>query len=462
MNISKRSERFFTEASILLKLGFPLIISHLAIIGMGATDTLMAGRVNTANLAGLAIGSGIWSALSVFILGICGSTATIAAQLHGARRRSRIGFQMQQSLWIGLATALIIASILICAPFWIPRLNLGDTANTISAHYLSVLSLGCIGFTLTAVLRGICEAVGDTHLAMWTNISIFLLNIVLDYAFVFGKWGLPEMGAIGCAWASNCAYWIAFGILFIILQRHSVYRTYHLFSKLWRPQLRHAKAHLAIGVPLAIGVSAEVFFFTGIASFAAPLGDTAVAAHQIVQSFGAVLYMMPLGLSVALCIRCAQLRGANQTTQAAFAARSGVAVAASLALLSAIITLLLRDWVPGWYTPDLKVQRIASDVLILCAIYQFMDAIQATSWGALRGYGDVKVPMGMQLTAYWVVGFPIGWGLAYPSNLGIFGFWIGIVSGLSTAAVLMGVRLLYRIRVEQRQQQPLSLDSSSS
>jgi MATE family multidrug resistance protein len=372
---------------------------------------------------------------------MCGATATIAAQYHGGKRLSRIGFQVYQTGWIGALTAILITAILALSVIWLPLVQPEGNLTTIAIDYLQVLALGCFGFTLTAVLRGTCEAIGDTGLAMLTNGVLFLFNLFFDYVLVFGKFGFPELGPVGCAWASVLSYWILAFLLtgFLIQQRK--YQKLNLFNRIWRPKWSTIKSHLGICVPLALGTGGEVFFFSSIALFVVPFGTVPVASHQIVINFSSLIYMIPLGFSVALCIRCASLRGSNQNTDARFSAFTGVKMATAIACVTAVLTIALRHPVAAVYTPDKEVQTLVAQLLFLCAFYQITDAIQVASWGGLRGFGDMKIPMVMQLISYWVVGFPCGYFLAHEYDLGIFGFWTGILIGLTCASLLLFLRL---------------------
>lgn len=429
------------EAKSIIKLGTPLIFSHTAIIAMSATDTIMSAQVSTESLAGLAVAVSIWSAISVMILGMCGSLATIAAQYHGARRYSRIGHQVYQTGWIALLSSLVVGFILLTSVFWLKWIQPDTPLTAIAIEYLQVISIGLLGYALTAVLRGTCEAVGDTNLAMFTNGLLFVLNLIFDYLLVFGKFGLPELGPIGCAWASVISYWIVAIALTTFLKRQDKYKQFNIFNKVWNPNWPEIKKHLNIAIPLALGTGSEVFFFSSIALFVVPFGELPVASHQIVINFSSLVYMIPLGFSVAVCIRSAGLRGAGNPKQARFSAFVAIKLSVIIAAFTAFITVLLRNWVAEIYTPDQAVQEMVAKLLLLCAIYQIADAIQVSSWGGLRGFGDLKVPMVMQLISYWLIGFPMGYFLAHVLGWEIFGFWTGIIFGLSTAAVLLHVRL---------------------
>lgn len=408
---------------------------------MGTTDTIFSGLVSTNDLAGLAIAASIWGALSVFLMGMCGATATIAAQYHGGARYSRIGFQIHQTAWIGLASIAPLVSVLVTSSYWLPLIQPPGPVTEIAWQYLTVVALGCPAFLLFVVLVNTCEAVGDMTFAMGAYAVLFLLNALFDYLLVFGKWGFPTLGAIGCAWASVFAYWLsAIGVI-VALQSKSRYREFHLFSKIWRPQWLEIKKHLNISVPLAIGSGGEVMFFSGIALMIAPFGSVSVASHQVVINFSALIYMVPLGFSVAVCIRCAQLRGAKNYAAAKFSAMTGVKTALVVAAITMSFTALARQYISAIYSPDTQVQMLANQLLWFCIAYQILDALQVASWGGLRGFGDTKIPMLMQLFAYWLCGFPLGYVLAHNFELGVFGYWWGIVVGLAIAAALLTARL---------------------
>lgn len=448
--IVSRLKLFHLESQRLLRLGMPLIVAHLAVIGMAVTDTIMAGQTSAVDLAGLAIGSGLWTAASVMVLGVMSALSPIIAQLRGAKRLSDIPVQVQQSFFLAAGVGLLMMLLLWLSPHLLESMTLEADVQRIASYYLQILSFAALPLAFAALFRNCCEAMGHTQPTMHINVGAFFANIVLDYILVFGHWGFPQLGGIGCGIATTVLNW-AILILFIRLVRQNKdLRPLNLLAPPKCFDINIIKHQLHIGLPIAIGVTGEVLFFGIMALFLAPLGAIVVGAHQVAQNFGALIYMVPLGLATAIGIRVAHAVGANQPIHARTAAWNGVCVGTLIAASTALITILFRSQIAAIYSTDLEVQSLARQLLLFCGAYQLLDALQITAWGALRGYKDTRAAMFIQLTSYWLIGFPVGYSLALTdlwqpllgiSAMGAQGFWVGIICGLAAAAIMLIARL---------------------
>lgn len=434
------------ELKHIFRLGVPLVIAQLAIVGMQVTDTVMAGQVSANDLAALAIGSGLWITISITAMGLLSALSPIIAHLQGADQTRRIARQVHQGVWLSLCVGVIGALLLWCMPWLLQWVNLPTEVAPVTAAYLQSLAPGALAISLTCSLRYFCEAVGRTRPTMHINVIAFLLNIVVDYILVFGVWGLPELGAVGCGWATsfNCVLMLAFFIWHI--RRDPFYRPYRLYRHIFPPCWKDIRKHLAIGGPIGVGVGGEVLFFGILALLLAPLGAVVVGGHQVALNLGGLFYMIPLGMCQAVCIRVAFSLGSKHPKQARFIARLGLLQGAAIATVTAIFTLAFRETIADIYSDNSDVITLASRLLVLCAAYQVVDALQILAWGALRGYKDTQVPMWLQLTSYWLVGFPVGYSLSLTTlfteePMGATGLWIGLLVGLTTAALLLNARL---------------------
>ena len=441
--------RLRQELSQLLQFGLPLIIAHLAVIGMAVTDTIMAGQASAVDLAGLAIGSGLWIAASVIVLGLMSALLPIIAQLRGAGHLEAIPPQAQQAMYVALGIGLLTASLLLLTPILLNHMMLDDEVRRVATGYLQILALACPPLAFASLLRNCCEAMGYTRPTMMINLGAFGLNILLDYALVFGHWGFPKLGGIGCGWATTALNWLILLMFILVSLRHPILRQMRLLRWPSKPEKNSIFHLLHIGIPIAIGVTGEVLFFGIMALLLAPLGAITVGAHQVAQNFGALIYMIPLGLAQAIGIRVAHAVGAASPSDAQFSAWSGIGLGIFIAIISAFITIVFRAEIAAIYSPDPQVQILAENLLLFCGAYQVLDAVQITAWGALRGYKDTRAAMNIQLFSYWGIGFPIGYSLAltnlFGPALGAYGFWIGIIFGLTTAAILLNTRL-WKIR----------------
>ncbi|MEE8057104.1 MAG: MATE family efflux transporter [Pseudomonadales bacterium] len=437
--------RFIKNAANVLHLGVPLMVGQVALVGMGVTDTIMAGQASVNDLAGLAIGNGIWLPISMFLIGLIWAISPTVAQLYGAKRYSEIGFQFQQGLWMALGMSLVICLLMVLSLHYMDHLPIHPTVAQISQDYLMAIVFGIPGMALFVMLRSTCEGMGSTRPTMLITLCACLLNIPLDYAMVFGVWGFPALGGVGCGWATSLLYWAMFcGFLIYTRAAPSLAKS-HLYRNFALPHWQSIQSLLQLGLPISLGVTAEVAFFSLIALFLAPLGALTIGAHQIALNVGTLIFMIPMGMSHATGILAAQHLGTRDAEQARFIAWSGVACAALIAGGTAIITFSCRELIVALYTQDQIVVTMASNLLCFVALYQVLDAIQVVAWGSLRGYKDTRMPMLMQLFVYWCICFPLSYSLAYTTfwgkAFGLYGFWIGIGIALSLTALLFCARL---------------------
>ncbi len=438
-------ERFLHEIKQLLRLGLPLIIGAMATTAMSITDTLMAGQAGPNELAGLAVGAGLWSAANVLMLGLAGAVAPIVGQLFGAKEKHKIAHEVHQSMWIAFAIGLLIALLALQAPSLMAMTSMDPVLANISGSYLAALALGAPALAIASSLRSFCEALGRTRVTMLVNLAAFLLNILLDYLLVFGHWGLPKLGGVGAAWSSTLIYWLMLAAFFIYVKRDRFLHSFAVLNHFEWPTWPTIKHQLHLGLPISVGSTGEVLFFGIIALMLAPLGAVAVGGHQIAQSVAALIFMLPFGQAQAVSIRIAHNVGAGKLEHAGFVARSGLSLAMMISLCTAALTVLFRHDIVALYTEDPGIRETAAHLLLFCSAYQFCDALQVVAWGALRGYKDTKIPMCLMLFSYWCVGFPLGYSIAlsdtWTEAMGAQGFWIGIIIGLSVATVLLGGRL---------------------
>ncbi len=447
---NSRLQRFQIESSRLLYLGLPLIVAHLAIIGMAVTDTIMAGQASAVDLAGLAIGSGLWIAASVMVIGLISALSPIIAQLRGAKRLDEIPLQVQQGMFIAAVIGLLMTLILWLAPLLLNAMTLETEVRRVASGYLQILALAALPLAFASLFRNCSEAMGYTRPTMVINLGAFLANILLDYALVFGRWGLPEMGGVGCGIATTALNWVILLLFVVVVSRHKGLRPLRLLRLPRSINATAIRHQLHIGLPIAVGITGEVLFFGIMALLLAPLGAIVVGAHQVAQNFGALIYMIPLGLAQAIAIRVAHSVGSAAPQHARRAAWNGVAVGTLIAVVTALITIIWRSDIASIYSSDPQVQALTQKLLLFCGAYQLFDALQITAWGALRGYKDTRAAMVIQLTSYWLIGFPIGYSLALTEwwqpitglpAMGAQGFWIGIICGLAAATVMLNGRL---------------------
>ena len=440
-----RPARVRLELKNLLALALPIMIAQLATTAMGFVDAVMAGRVGPRDLAAVALGNSIWVPVFLLMTGTLLATTPKVAQRFGAGTHSEIGPIVRQALWLALVVGLMATGILFSAEPVLRVMKVDPELIGPCMQYLHGIASGLPAVAIYHVLRCFSDGLGRTRPAMVLGLCGLALNIPLNYIFIYGHFGVPAMGGVGCGWATAIVMWVmALGMAG--WERWApVYQSSELFSRFDWPQWSVIKRLLGIGLPIGIAVFAESSIFAVIALLIGSLGATVVAGHQIALNFSSLVFMIPYSLGMAVTVRVGQALGRQEPREARFAAGVGMGTALAYACLSASMMLLLREHIATIYTADPTVVNVAAMLIVYSALFQFSDAIQVTAAGALRGYQDTRVTMILTLFAYWGIGLPVGYVLGltdwFGAPSGPSGLWQGLIVGLSCAALMLSIRL---------------------
>jgi MATE family multidrug resistance protein len=284
---------------------------------------------------------------------------------------------------------------------------------------------------------------------MFTSVFSLVCNVFLNYVLMFGKFGAPAMGAVGCGVASAITMWIVALALgtHIFISKH--YRPFKIFSRVAPLRLSALTEIVFLGVPIAITITAEAGLFAAVSILMGTRGTEITAAHQIAINFSATMFMIPLAMSSATTVQVGQRIGAGDMHGARTSGAVGIGLCASFMALSAMFLLVFRDAVVDLYTDDPAVRGIAISLLLMAAIFQVADGVQIGAAGALRGYKDTRIPMAVNMFAYWVLAFPLAFLAAITYKAPPNYVWAGFVVGLGVAAILLTWRYsrLSRIKV---------------
>ncbi len=423
-------------------LALPIIIGNLAGMGMNFVDTVMAGRLGAVSLGAIAIGGAVWSAVFLFALGVMMAVPPAVSHLDGAARYREAGAVTRQGGWLALSLALLIwVSIRHCAPL-LAMLEVDAHITPIALQYLRALSWGAPGVCLLLALRYFSEGVGRTAPTMWLGFMGVALNVPANYILMYGKLGFPALGAVGCGWATALIYWLQLLALLGWIAWRKDYFRYAVLERFEWPRWQALRELLQVGLPVGGMIFVEGSLFVGAALLIGSLGHVPIAAHQIAINFSALCFMVPLGLAGAITVRVGNALGRGEPKAARLAGQVGIGLTLITQSVAAAMMLLLPGWIVGWYTHDAEVIPLAISLLMIAALFQFPDGIQAAAGGALRGYKDTRIPMLYTVIAYWCAGMPLGWWLTFRMEWGAAGMWTGMIAGLSIAAVLLGARFM--------------------
>lgn len=437
--------RTLTEWRTLAILGGPILIAQVAQMANGVIDTVMAGHASAEDLAAVGIGSSLWMPLFLFFMGMLGALQPIISGYNGARAVEKIMPATWQGLYLAAAGSVIMILLLTHVHPVLALLNLEANTARITQGYLDAFAWGVPALLLITALRGLTDGLGHTRVIMAFSVLSTLINLPMNYIFIYGKLGLPAMGGIGCGWATSISNGVAAIALLVYLNRSRVYRHFHLISDWVKPDLAGIRYILGIGVPIGFTIFVEASMFAVIALFLAPLGPVVVAGHQIALNVVSLLFMLPLSIGMALTLRVSFLMGAHAPDTARLIARSSLILAAATALVFAVLLFVFSREISALYTSDREVQAVTVRLLVFAAIFQIADVIQVTCISALRGYKDTRLPMFIMLFSFWGVGLPLGYLLTFTNWLvpamGAAGFWVGLTGGLISASILLGWRL---------------------
>ena len=442
MNSITARRNHLAEIRRTLYLALPVIIGNVTGFGMNFVDTVMASRLENEEIALAALGTGgaLWSAVLMFVLGTLMAVQPSVAQLDGAGERIRAGAVTRQALWIAVVLAGIFWFVLRSGDPLLHLFKVDEQIIPTAVGYLTALSWGAPAITVVLVLRFFSEGTGNTKPTMYIGILGVLLNIPFNYALMYGKFGFPALGAVGCGYATSLVFLLQLILLLVYLARGRHYQPYKLFQRLEAVNFTEIRELLRVGLPIAVMIFVEGSLFVGAALFIGQLGPVPAAAHLVAINFAALTFMVPLGIATAVTVRVGNALGRGQPRAARYAGVSGLAIVLAFAALSSSIMLLFPEAIVSLYTDEPAVGEVAVQLLFLAAIFQFSDGIQVGAAGGLRGLKDTTVPMFYAVVAYWLFGMVTGYQLTFTYELGPRGRWIGMIAGLTVGAVMFSAR----------------------
>lgn len=425
------------EAQSLLGLAIPVIGAQIAQMSMSLVDTVMAGHLGKEALAAIGLGSAIWMPYLLFLIGTLMSVAPNVAQRFGAGDSPGVGHQVRQGMWLAAVTGLVGCGLVqLSGPLLRRLLGEGPLTQT-TIDFLQAIAWGLPALSGMTVLRGYTEGVSRTQPVLWVSALGLATNIAGNWILMYGRYGFPKLGAVGCGWASATASWLMFLTLAAYLLTHSAYRPFETFRRFVGPDLKELAALLRLGLPIGVTMMLEGGLCLMVALGMQRFGETALAANQVALNVSGLTFMVPLGIHTAIAVRVGQAIGGGRPEEAQQAGLVGMGLAMACMACSGLILCLIPDRIAAFYTSEAAVIVLAIPLLQRAALFQLADGLQVASHGALRGAKDTFVPTLITIIAYWLIAVPLGYVLGFPAGLGPNGIWNGLVTGLTVAAALL-------------------------
>ena len=434
------------ESKALLKLAAPAILAQLAQMSLGVIDTIMAGRFSADALAAIAIGVSIFNPILVFIIGIFLALSPIVAQFNGEGNHTGVRQALQSGLILAVLMAIPSALLLQSLEPILWAIGITSEIIPLTVGYLDALAWGLIPLYGFFALRFFNEGMFAAKAIMYCSLAAIPFNVVCNYWFINGGWGVEAMGAVGVGWAT-VVVWSVMGLSLLVYTIFSKrYQSLGLFKQWLKPHISQYQEILKIGIPMGVGLGMEVALFGAVGLMIGRYTVPDIAGHQIALNIASMAYTMSLGLSVAVTARVGYHIGKKNQRQARDTGYIGIAFGVFISCFTASAMVLFNREFATIFSTDEVVISIAMQLILLAAVFQLSDGIQVNASGALRGMKDTKVPMFISTIAYWVIGFPVGYVLAEHFNMGVSGYWIAIISGLTVSAILMTKRFHYLAR----------------
>lgn len=446
MTSRTRLERFRQEAAALARLSWPMVVTNLSYLSMRFTDTVFAGRLSAADLAGVSVGGDLWVPVFLFIMGVLLAVSPTVAHHYGAGNQQAIGHTVRQAFWLALLFSLPGIWVLAQGEIILTAIGVDPAIIPLAAGYLDAVLWGLPALALYYVLRLASEAISHTRPLLYVAAVGVLLNIFADWVLMYGKLGFPALGAVGTGYATAIVQWAMFLGMLWYVKVSPVYRPFALFARIEWPQPKLLLELILLGLPIAVSVFMEGSLFSAVGLLVATLGKTIVAGHTIAINWTALMFMVPMGVAAGITVRVGQALGRGQPETARFAGITGLIVCTGFMAVSATFLWLFPEPIVGLYTKDAAVRSVALSLLLVAVAFQVFDGLQVAAAGVLRGYKDTRVPMLYTVVAYWGLGFPAAWWLGIHQGRGAQAVWMGLIIGLLVAGILMTARFLRRAR----------------
>ena len=447
-------ESSLTIAYRLFHHAWPVLVAQLLSMSMLIADTLITGRYGTLDLAAVAVGSGVYISIVMLLVGVLQAVAPTVAHHFGARRVDAIGPALQQGFWLALMLSLPGIALLAFPGFLLELSSVPADVAGKTRDYLLATAFGLPAVLLYRTFYAFNTALGRPRALMMISFIVTATHVPLAWALVHGGFGLPSLGVLGCGISTAIVNWVAFACGAGYIARNPDYRSYRLFANWQPPRRSDILALLKLGIPMGLSTFIEVSSFTLIALFAARLGAEAVAGHRVVANLAALIYMLPLAISIAILVLVGQAAGAHDPARARATVRVGMGLTVALVALIGVLLWVGREPVVALFSEDPAVRAVALGLVFYICIYQIFDAVQTVAAHALRGYKVTFMPMLLHALCFWGIALAGGYWLAFHApgreqSPTVAGFWEASVVATILASVLFG----WLLRVVMRRPQ---------
>lgn len=429
-----------------LRLSFPVVIGQVGHVLMGVIDSLMIGQLGYAFLSAASLANGIFFLLTILGIGATFAVSPLVAEAEAAHKPQRCAQYLQQGIWVALGFSLLICLLVQGCIWLLPFMNQPPDDVRLGSSYLTILNASVLPMMMFMLFKQFADGLSFTVPAMVITLLGLGVNTLANWMLIYGNGGAPRLELDGAGYGTLLSRVFMMLLMVGYVWRSRRFYSYGLFRTWlgWAPHI--VRKILAIGVPSGLQYFFEVGAFSAAVILAGLIGAPERAAHQIVIQLASISYMVVSGIAAGAAIRVGAALGRKGLADVRRAGVAGMGLSAGFMLLMALTFVVGRKFLPDLFVDDAYVLNVSAHLMIIAAIFQLVDGIQAVALGVLRGIQDVLIPTIITLVAYWGILIPLGVVLAFLLDQGIYGLWHAFVIGLGVAAGLLGWRFFFLTR----------------
>ncbi|MCW8980298.1 MAG: MATE family efflux transporter [Altibacter sp.] len=444
--------RYTKEFKYNLSLATPVILGMLGHTLVALVDNIMVGQLGTAELAAVSLGNSFMFIAMSLGIGFSTAITPLVAEADGRGDFTEGKSSFKHGLFLCTALGIALVLMVFVAKPLMYAMNQPPEVVELAMPYLNLVAVSLLPLIVFQGFKQFSDGLSLTRYPMYATIAANVVNVLLNYIFIFGKFGFPELGVVGAAIGTLASRLIMVAYLWYLLSKHYKARDYVTHIKFFTLTKSMLKKVINLGFPSAMQMFFEVAIFTAAIWLSGILGKNPQAANQIALNLSSMTFMVAMGFSVAAMIRIGNQKGMNRFRELRRIAFSIFLLTTIMAVVFAVLFMLFNTALPKLYLDyddpanfidNFEVVSIASKLMLIAAVFQISDAVQVVALGALRGMQDVKIPTVITFIAYWLVGFPISFYLSMYSDYGSSGIWIGLLAGLTVSALLLFIRFNY-------------------
>jgi MATE family multidrug resistance protein len=421
----------------LLVLAGPVVIAELGWMAMGLVDTVMVGPLGPDAIGAVGLGSGLFMAVAIFGMGLLLGLDTLVSQAYGAGRTEECDRWLVHGLVLGASIAVPLTGIVLGGVALMHRAGLHPDVERLTVPYLRAVTWSLLPLLCYAALRRYLQGMGLVRPVTFALVSANLVNVVANWALIYGRLGLPALGVAGAAWATFLARVYMALVLAAAVFLHDRRSGHQLRSALRPLEIARLVRLTRLGFPAAAQVTLEVGVFAAATALAGTLDPISLASHQIALNVAAFVFMVPLGTASASAVVVGHAVGRGDGHGAGVAGWTALGLISCFMLLVAIVFVSIPHRLLAVFTDNGAVIATGTVLLSIAAVFQLFDGLQAVATGVLRGVGDTRTPMLWNLAGHWMLGLPVGYLLCFTAGWGGSGLWVGLAVGLISVGILL-------------------------